>query len=1005
MTLDLATLRALDRLLDDALDLPADRRGAWIGALEGDDAALAPLLRDLLLGPKAARTADWLDRPPALGPDPEADRRGDDAGDFAAGAVVGPWRLVRELGAGGMGSVWLAQRTDGLVARPVALKLPHFGARPRAIAERFAREREILASLVHPNIARLYDAGVAADGQPWLAMEYVEGQPITEWADARRLSVDGRVALFLQVLRAVQHAHANLVVHRDLKPSNILVTSGGDVRLLDFGVAKLVADGEARETELTRISGRALTPAYASPEQIAGTPISTASDVYSLGVVLYELVAGRRPYRNGEDARALERAILEDEPPRASASVTDDAARLRDAATARRLARALAGDLDTIVGKALAKRPDERYATVAAFAADLERHLAGDPIEARGVDTWRRALRFAVRHRVAAGATVAIAVALVAGSGLALWQASEAKREAARASAVQAFLIDLFRANTADQADPLRARNATARELLDRGAGRLGTALADEPVAREAIAGVMAKLYRDLGLMAEASDAADARLAAARALYLPRDPRLAPAIVDAAAALVLREPVPLARARELVAEARGLLEGQAPGIVQGELEYVASRLASEAADPAAIDAARRSVAILRVAAPDDPQLVRSLDWLASLQHRGGQGDAASATIGEAVELARRIGLPPPRMLRLMLRAGELHSLRDEVEDADRALGDAYALSMRINGPRHPTTLSARRMYLRHLAWTGRTAEAEVLADGLLDDVVAAAGGREPSLVQEARRIVAGFLLARGRLADAERVLADATAAWGPAPEPSFELADHLVNRARTLTMRGRHDEARRDIDAAGAIVRKLGYQAHSMLAVNVLLAQARADIAAGSGTTDELALGRALDAYAGGRGSAPMRVVIGGTMAELAVSRGRASEGEALARRALDALDVPLRPYLAEEDAYVHLVLGEVLAAQGRCAEALAAYAPAVALYRRLHVADSPWLGEAYARESACLRETGRTAEARERLAAARAIYARAGPLNAPMTRALADAEAPAQAVATPGRR
>lgn len=1005
MTLDLATLRSLDRLLDEALDLPAPSREAWLDELAGDDARHAPLLRELLLAPGGARTADWLDHPPLPGPDPFGDRGPAAAEDLAPGRLVGPWRLVRELGVGGMGSVWLAQRIDGLVSRPVALKLPHFGARPRAIAGRFAREREILATLAHPNIARLYDAGIAADGQPWLAMEYVEGRPITEWADARGLSIEARVTLFRQVLRAVQHAHANLVVHRDLKPSNILVTDAGEARLLDFGIAKLVADGEARETELTRIAGRALTPSYASPEQIAGAPISTASDVYSLGVVLYELLAGRRPYRNGDDARALERAILEDEPPRASASATDEAARSRGAATARRLARALSGDLDTIVGKALAKRPDERYATVAAFAADLERHLAGDPIEARGVDAWRRALRFAVRHRVAAGATAAIAVALVAGAAVALWQANEARREAARASAVQAFLIDLFRTNNADQADPLRARNTTARELLDRGAGRLGTALADQPAAKEAIADTLAKLYRDLGLTAEASDAAEARLAAARRLYGPRDPRLGAAIVDAALALALREPVPVDRGRALVAEARGLLAGEAPGVVQGELEYVASRLASEAADPAALDAARRSVAILRAAAPDDPQLVRSLDWLALLENRGGQGDAASATIHEAVELARRIGLPPPRMLRLMLRAGELYSLRDEVEDADRTLGEAYALSVRINGPGHPTTLSARRIYLRHLAWTGRTREAEVLAEGLVDDVVAAAGGREPALVQETRRIAVEFLLSRGRLADAERVLADATAAWGSAPESSFELADHLTNRARTLTMRGRTDEARRDLDAAGAIVRRLGYPAHSMLAVNVLLAQARADIAAGSGATDERALERALEAYAGGRGSTPMRVVIGGTMAELAVSRGRASEGEALARRALDALDVPLRPYLAEEDAYVHLALGEALAAQGRCAEALPAYAPAVVLYRRLHVPDSPWLGEAYAREAACLFAAGRAAEGRERLASARAIYAKAGPLSAPMMQALAEAESPARTLPIHARR
>ncbi len=995
MTLDQTTLRALDRLLDDGLDLaPADRE-AWIAGLSDDDARHGPVLRELLLSPVAGQTADWLDRPLAvLSP-------ADDAGAATAGAElvagdrVGPWTLRRPLGEGGMGSVWLAERSDGLLSRPVALKLPHFGARPRAIAERFAREREILSTLAHPNIARLYDAGIDPGGQPWLAMEYVEGRPITEWADQRRLAVDARVALFLPVLRAVQHAHANLVVHRDLKPSNILVTGSGDARLLDFGIAKLLSDGEARESELTRISGRALTPAYASPEQIAGAPISTASDVYSLGVVLFELLTGQRPYRSAADDRALERAIVEDEPRRASSAVDDAAARARGASSARRLARSLAGDLDTILAKALAKRPDRRYPTVAALAADLERHLAGEPIEARGVRAGYRAMRFVVRHRVAAGATGAIVVALLSGAMVALWQAAEAKREAARAGAVQSFLIDLFRTNTADQSDPLRARNTTARELLDRGADRLATAFADEPAAKEAIAEALAELYLDLGLPGEASEAAEQRLAAARRIYRPQDRRLALAVVDAAYALVLREAIPIARTRALIDEARARIERDPPDVLAAELEYVASRFAAETADAGAIDAARRAVAIFRVASPQDARLVRALDWLAVLESRSGGSDAAIRAIAEALALARRLDLPPSRLLRLILRAGEQHSLRDEVDDADRLLGEAHAMSLRVNGPRHPMTLTTRRMLMRHLAETGRIAEAEGLAEGLVDDMIAAGGNREPPLVQETRRIVVAFLLLRGRLADAERELAAAEAAWGPDPVPSFELADHRIARARAFTTRGRLDEARRELDAAGQIVTRLGYPEHSMLAMNVLLGRVAVEIAAAENANNDGTLDPALERARAASRSPSTRIGLDTAMAELATARGRAADGVTLAGRAIAALDVPQRSTLVDEDARAHYALAVALGASGRCLEALAPFARARELYGRLHAPGSPWLGEIDARESVCLRQAGRPGEADERLAAARSIYAAAGPLNVSMTRALARAGSP----------
>ena len=268
-----------------------------------------------------------------------------------------------------MGAVWLAERIDGLIKRPVALKLPHPPHYNSHLRERFARERDILASLVHPNIGKLFDAGVTEAGQPYLGLEYIEGATITEYCDGMGLPVRNRLELFLQVLEAVQYAHSRLVIHRDLKPSNILVTSERQVVLLDFGIAKLLTDGKAKETELTQRGGAALTPDYASPEQIIGQAISTASDVYSLGIVLYELLTGERPYKLTRDSRgALEEAILAADPRIPSQVVTDQAKAERRGSTPKKLAHTLAGDLDTIILKALKKRPGDRYPTVNAFA-------------------------------------------------------------------------------------------------------------------------------------------------------------------------------------------------------------------------------------------------------------------------------------------------------------------------------------------------------------------------------------------------------------------------------------------------------------------------------------------------------------------------------------------------------------------------------------------------------------------------------------------------------------
>ena len=487
-------------LMDTAVTLRPEQRDAWLEEMAVADPQVAPLLRKLLSAHQRVETNDILATLPRPDRQPQQQSNGE------IGAHIGPFELIELLGRGGMGSVWRARYADGRLKRDVAVKLPATSDSPAALSslrERFARERDFLAQLEHPNIARLYDTGISDAGQPYLAMEYVAGEPIDVYCDKHRLTIKARLTLYLQVLDAVEFAHRQLVLHRDLKPGNVLVDGNGQARLLDFGVAKLLPENSATAspsasisagTDLTEMAGAAITLAYAAPEQINHGRLSTATDVYALGVMLYRLLTGSAPYQPKRDTRgALEDEVLTVAPANAStrfASIETLAARQT---TEVALRRTLAGDIDTILAKALKKNAEERYPTVDAFAKDIERALNGHPVLAQPDSALYRTHKFVQRHPWAVAVSGAGAVTLMMAATVAVWQGGEARtqaaladREAARAKAVQQFLVTLFQSANPEKS---RGKALTVREVLDQGAQRIRTEFANQPETEAALAG------------------------------------------------------------------------------------------------------------------------------------------------------------------------------------------------------------------------------------------------------------------------------------------------------------------------------------------------------------------------------------------------------------------------------------------------------------------------------------------------------------------------------------
>jgi len=603
-----------------------------------------------------------------------------------SGTMVGAYRLMRLLGRGGMGEVYLGERTDGRFEQHVAVKLVKRGMDSREILGRFARERRILGRLQHPAIARLLDAGETSDGRPYFIMEAIEGQPIATYCRTRELSVGERVSLFTVCCDAVDAAHRRLIVHRDLKPSNILVTPGGQVKLLDFGIAKLLGD-EDSESGVTREGRWVLTPDYAAPEQILGGDVTMACDVFALGVLLYELLTGVRPY-DRHAATPLDLAARVDHETAERPSI-----RSRD--------RRLRGDLDTIIMKALAREPERRYASAAAFAEDLRRYLTSRPVEARRDSSGYRLRKFVARHRLGVAASVIVTAAVLAALAISMYETAAARREARRAAAAQGFLTSLF-----EQIDPKRYVGSvpTVRDILERGAVRLDRELGDQPELRADMESLLGQVFGELSLPKEGEVHFRRAVETRRALYGTHDPRTAKAAKGLAISLARQSRFAEAEQlfEQLVREEEALGDRRELGSVL--LNYAhTTNLNGEFAESEAL--LQRSIPLLEsLGEPASQSLVAALSNLGVLYQELGRYREAVGAWQRELSMVTKNQSPQASVVaetKMNLSLG--YSDLGDVDLAEQYAQEAFAVIKAQFAPNHPVMAHA-------LVALGRTAQ-------------------------------------------------------------------------------------------------------------------------------------------------------------------------------------------------------------------------------------------------------------------------------------------------------
>ena len=819
---DPALFAAARARFEEIAELDSGARTVALAALAAADPALAAAVTELLAADASAGEeflaggAAGLD-PVAVG---EALAAAEPRG-AAAGDRVGPYRLRALLGRGGMGEVWEAERADGQFDQLVALKLLKRGMDSEEVLRRFLRERQILARLEHPNIARLLDGGLAPDGRPYLVLERVDGEPIVEWCRDQRADLATRLRLVIAVAEAVDLAHRNLVVHRDLKPSNLLVDASGTVKLLDFGIAKILAsDNETGDS--TRLEDRALTPAYAAPEQILGRPATTSTDVYSLGVVLYELLTGRLPHQRATTshlglAQEVERETLT-RPSRVVAEAGDP-----------RAARALAGDLDIIVVKALAREPERRYGSISAFADDLRRYLDGRPVRARPDSGLYRARKFARRHRLAVVAAAVVVAALVAGLSIALWQARRAEQaaelaqaQASRAEQVRAFLVSIFEA-----ADPARARGeiVEARTLLDEGARRIDAELATEPELHAELLELLAGLYRKLGELEPAKSLAERALAEHRRLF--GDESVQTARSEWTLGWVLSNQGDFAPARERLEHAIAVLEREEgpQSLTAADAREPLMELLFGAEGPrGALPVVERRLATYRaVLGERDVRTALSLsDFGVVVNELGRTDEAEKAYRASAAILDQRLPAGDPRVAYPHSNLAGLLREAGRLPEAEIEARKALATRRKALGERHPETATTLGQLARILLELGRLPEAEATARAAL----AISEGRDRFGAAQSRALVGSVLLKQGQAAAALALFEQCVVEHHALLPPDHILNYSIeLNRTRALEAVGRTAEARAEVLRILPLLRAKGVEATGTLAAALQLAE------------------------------------------------------------------------------------------------------------------------------------------------------------------------------------
>ncbi|HEV8580634.1 MAG TPA: serine/threonine-protein kinase, partial [Thermoanaerobaculia bacterium] len=682
--------QGMDRLFAEALERPPAERCAFLEVACGGDVALRNAVERLLAADERNGTFLELPAVPLLGLELE---------DRQEQGRLGPYRLLRSLGRGGMGVVYLGVRDDEQYERQVAVKILRSGLEDTELRHRFLAERQILARLEHPNIARLYDGGSTEDGRPYLVMELIEGLPVDEYCDLHRLTVEQRLALFRRICAAVQYAHQNLLVHRDLKPANILVTPEGEPKLLDFGIAKQLAP--AAETDArTRTGLRVMTPSHASPEQVKGEAITTASDVYSLGVLLYELLAGRSPYQLEEGAPPyeIERAIHEQQPEKLGVALLHPGAPSPQQIAATRgtkptaLQRRLSGDLDTIVLMALRKEPARRYESVAALSADLERHLQDQPVSARP-DRWGyRTRKFVRRHRTAVAAAAAVVLLVAALVASLFLQGRQTVRERDKARYALSFLVDTFK-----QADPYRTQGETltAREILDQGAERIARELSGKPDVQAAVMDAIGEVNLGLGRYDKAEPLLTRSLALRRQVFGPASLEVAESLEHLAG--LRDERLDLTGAESLLRQALAIRRRRSGGdlATAGILNRLGTVLAKKGVSPETapeIEALHQKALALarRAEGPVGPNVAETLLALADLQRAQGHYARAESLFREGLAIDQRaLGEGDPRLWRERSRLADTLVEAGKFKEAEALFRQCLTVQRKLLGRDHP----------------------------------------------------------------------------------------------------------------------------------------------------------------------------------------------------------------------------------------------------------------------------------------------------------------------------